>query len=264
MNLRPLPALALLLVAAAPVRAEFAFAVSPPRYELSARPGERIRQVIEITNTAPRASVLLARTADWELRPDESVLFHDELQPGSCRPWVAIERRELRVGARQSYRFRFEVTPPPGQPPTECRFAILLEGKEPSFAGASRSLPIAARVGLIVYVAVGDVQPALSVVGAGVQVRNGQAVALVQVRNSGTAHGRLDGFLSARDAGGRSFEASPANSPILPGETRWVALSLTQPGHADAAAQAEFPLTVEGKLEWGRGNATPLQQRFER
>ena len=243
-------------------QADFSFAVSPPRFELAARPGERLRHVIEITNTAPRASGLVVRTADWALQPDESVRFHDDLQPGSCRPWVAIERRELVVGAQQAYRFRFEVTPPADQPPVECRFAILLEGKEPTLAGAQRALPVAARVGVIVYAAVGDVKPELSITRAAVQMRNGVATPAIEVRNTGTAHGRLEGFLTARDARGQTFDAAPAGTPVLPGETRWVAIQLTRRG--DAAAQPEFPLTVQGKLEWGKGRSTELQQRFER
>ena len=143
-------AFAALAACGLPAAADFAFAVSPPRFELAARPGERLRQVIEVTNTSVRASALLVKTADWEMRDDESVVFHDELQTDSCRPWVAIERRELLVGGRQSWRFRFEVTPPADQAPRECRFAILLEGKEPSFAGAAQALPIAARVAGIV------------------------------------------------------------------------------------------------------------------
>ena len=128
-------------------QAQFAFAISPPRFELTAKPGERVRQTIEITNASTVASSLLIRTADWEFRKDDTVVFVDDLKPGSCRPWVAIERRELTVQPRQPYRFRFEVAPPPDQAPVECRFAILLEGKESSFAGPTKAVPVGARVG---------------------------------------------------------------------------------------------------------------------
>lgn len=252
-----------LLASALPaVHANFSFAVSPPRFELSAKPGERLRQAIELTNASASSSTLLVRTADWEFRPDETVEFRDELQPGSCRPWVAIERRELVVASRQAYRFRFEVAPPAGQAPVECRFAIILEGKESTMAGATGAVPVGARVGVIVYVAVGDVQPELKITGARVEVRNGAPVAVLRVTNSGNAHGRLDGFLTGTDARGQAFDAQAANSPILPGETRSITLSLTRRGDPATPLQAEFPLTIKGKLEWGKGQSTELDQRF--
>lgn len=264
MSFRPLAA-ALLLAALAPAaQANFSFAVSPPRFELTGKPGERLRQTIELTNASPAPSTLLIRTADWEFRPDETVVFQDELQPGSCRPWVAIERKELVVAARQAYRYRFEVAPPPGQAPVECRFAIILEGKESTMAGATGAVPVGARVGVIVYVAIGNVQPELKVTGGQVEMRNGAPVAVLTVANSGTATGRLDGFLTGTDAKGREFDAAAANSPILPGETRSIALTLTKRGDANAQLQPEFPVSIKGKLEWGKGRSTELDQRFSR
>jgi hypothetical protein len=254
-------ALLLLTCLAAPARADFSFAASPPRFELAAKPGERIRQVLEITNVSRVASGLSVRTADWEFQKGDTVVFHDALQPGSCRPWVAIERRELTVGPGQPYRFRFEVTPPAGQAPVECRFAILLEGKEAT-SSTGATPPVAGRLGVIVYVAVGDVQPQLSVTGARVEMRNGQPVAVLDIRNSGGAHGRLDGFLKAVDGRGRALDAAPAGTPIMPGETRPVALQFTLPGDANTQVPPEWPLTLRGKLEWGKGQGTEVDRRF--
>lgn len=253
-----------LLAAVAGVRADFAFAISPPRFEVTVKPGERLRQVIEITNSSPVPASLLIRTADWTFRADDTVEFAEELAPGSCRPWVAIERRELVAPPRQPYRFRFEVAPPPGQTPVECRFAILMEGKESSFAGATRAVPVAARVGVIVYVKVGDIEPELSVQGGRVEMRNGAPAAVIDVKNSGAAHGRLDGFLAGTDAQGQSLDVSVASTPILPGETRAVALKFAKQGDPNATVQVAFPVSVKGKLEWGKGRSTELDQRFSR
>ncbi|MDB5941590.1 MAG: hypothetical protein JWQ13_1156 [Ramlibacter sp.] len=256
--------IAALACAATCVHADFSFAISPPRFELTAKPGERVRQTIEITNASTTPGTLLIRTADWTFRSDDTVVLEDELRAGSCRPWVAIERRELTVPPRQPYRFRFEVAPPAGQAPVECRFAIMLEGKESSFAGATQSVPLGARVGVIVYVRVGDVAPELSVQDGRVEVRNGSPVAVIDVRNSGTAHGRLDGFLTGTDAQGQPLDVSAANTPILPGETRSIALKLTRQGDPNTVVQAAFPITVKGKLEWGKGRSTELDRRFSK
>ena len=79
----------------------FAALVSPPRFELAAKPGKTLRSVIEVSNRSTAPAKYLIHTADWSLSPDFSVNFHDDLQEGSCRPWVAIERPEVVVpGAR--------------------------------------------------------------------------------------------------------------------------------------------------------------------
>lgn len=264
LSLRQALLMTALMGAVAGVHAAFSFAISPPRFEIAAKAGERVRHTIEITNVSASPASLLIRTADWTFRSDDTVVFVDDLLPGSCRPWVAIERRELMVPARLPYRFRFEVAPPAGQAPVECRFAILLEGKDSSFAGPTAGVPVGARVGVIVYVKVGDVAPTLSIQATRVEERGGAPVAVIDVTNSGTAHGRLDGFLTGADAQGQPLDVTPASTPILPGETRTVALKLTKRGDPNAAVQAVFPITVKGKLEWGKGGSTELDLRFSR
>lgn len=243
--------------------AEFAVAVSPPRFELEVKPGETVREVIEITNAAAQSSVFKVRTADWSLAPDASVSFMDELAPSSCRPWVAIERRELTVTPGRPYRFRFEVAPPADAQPVECRFAIMIEGQDQTTTSAGLAIPFNARLGVIVYAAVGDVQPQLSVVGSGVQNVNGEPTPVLQVRNTGTAHGRLGGFLSGTDASNTKLDFAPGTTPILPGETRTVALVATRSGDPHTAVAVRFPVTIRGKLEWGKKQSQDLEQRFQ-
>src|SRR5580698_4092308 len=130
-----LGALTLAAAAHAPARAQgFAALVSPPRFELSAKPGKTVRSVIEISNRSTAPGKYLVHTADWDLSADFSVTFHDDLQPGSCRPWVAIERPDIVVPGAGTMRYRFEVNVPADAPPGECRFAVMIEGTEPSIA----------------------------------------------------------------------------------------------------------------------------------
>ncbi|MES2944114.1 MAG: hypothetical protein V4772_14695, partial [Pseudomonadota bacterium] len=167
---------------------EFALAVSPPRFELQLKPGERNRQVLEITNASAEATPLTIKTADWSLAADNSVTFYDELQPGSCRPWIAIERRELSIAGGRPYRFRFEVSVPADAKPEECRVAIMLEGQEQVTKTAGGvDVPFAARVGVVVYLAVGGAEPNLTITGAEVRSINGKPTPVLMVQNSGKA-----------------------------------------------------------------------------
>ena len=254
--------LAMLGVAATAAAADFAVAVSPPRFELQMKPGERTRQILEITNSATGPSSFKVKTADWTLAADGSVVFEDALRAGSCRPWVTLERRELTVQSGRPYRFRFEVSPPPDAPAAECRFALLLEGEDQTAKTGSLAIPYNARLGVIVYVGIGNVVPKIEIIGAAVQNLNGRPTAVLKVRNLGAAHGRLSGFLSGTDAGNTSLEFAPTPSPIMPGESRDIPLTASRPGDPDTPVTARFPVTVRGNLESGSNQSQAMEQRF--
>jgi hypothetical protein len=239
----------------------FAALVTPPRFELTAKPGDKLRQVVEITNAAAQPAKYRLKTADWTLEPNASVSFDESLRAGSCRPWVAIESRQISVAAGGKYRYRFEIATPPDAAPGECRFAILIEGDEQTVqTPGGPTFPISGRLGVIVYVTIGDASPLLEVVGTRVAPGD-EAVPLLMVKNSGTAHGRLAGFLSGTDAAGRKVEFTPATLPILPGETRPIALTAYREG--DEVVKITYPITIRGKLEWG-DKSVAFEQSFAR
>src|SRR3984893_7971546 len=163
--------LSVLLAAAAHAQG-FAAQVSPPRFELTARPGKTVRNVIEVSNRSTTPGRYLLHTADWTLSPDLTVNFHDDLQPGSCRPWVAIERPEVVVPGNGILRYRFEVSVPADAPAGECRFAVMIEGADPSIAKSNGvNLPVTGRIGVIVYLNVGDAVPELEFFGPKIATR---------------------------------------------------------------------------------------------
>lgn len=258
---RPLFLLAL-LAGAVPARAEFAVAISPPRFELQARPGEVLRQTMEVTNGSAAPGTYKVRTADWTYAQDGTVDFHDQLAAGSCRPWVALERRELTVAARRPYRFRFEVAPPADAPVGECRFAIMVEGQEEKTTMGGLTVPFNARMAVIVYVALGGAAPKLTIVDPAVQINNGVPMPALRVRNDGNAHGRLGGFLQGTDGSGAQLEFTPSTSPILPGETRTIPLLPSRPGDPDGKVVLRYPVTVKGKVEWGKGQSQDIDIRL--
>ena len=254
-------AAAVALWTGAPARADdFALSVSPPRFELSAQPGQTVRAVTELSNASTTAAQLNFATAEWELTPEGGVLLSDALKPGSCRPWVAIERRQSTLQAKGQLRYRFEVTPPADTPPTECRFAIVVSGAEERVSPTDNvSFPISGQIAIIVYVTVGDVKPELKIVKADVRAINGVQTPVLMIENTGTAHGRLSAFLSGTDAAGKKREFAPSTLPILPGETRMIALNVDNGGDAietqgasrpdDGKADAiAYPLKMSGTI----------------
>ncbi|MGA9025356.1 MAG: hypothetical protein WB440_04805 [Steroidobacteraceae bacterium] len=239
----------------------FAALVSPPRFEFEAQPGKTLRGVIEVSNRSTSPGHYLIRTADWGLARDYSVSFQDELQAGSCRPWVALERPEVVVPGGATVRYRFEVAVPPDAPAGECRFGVMIEGAEPSLAVSKGiDLPVTGRIGVIVYVSVGDGAPDLQLLGPMIATLNGQRVPALRIHNSGSSHGRISGYLTGTDAKGMSYDFTPSDFPILPHEEREVFLSPSTPTQEHPTLT--YPVTVKGTLEWG-AHRTELNQRFE-
>lgn len=236
--------------------------ITPPRFEIDVKPGERSRQVVEIQHVGRQEGGYRFYTNDWALLPDNSVNFSDELAPGSCRPWVAIERKGIALKPGDKYRYRFEIAPPADTPPTECRFALMVEGTDPAQVNGPIALGVGGRIAVIVYARVGGAAPKLVLQSAETQQVNGAPLATLKVRNEGNAHGRLGGYLSAKDANGQSFEMVATDLPILPGDTRVIGLRPVSNEEGKAAPKVAFPLTVSGELEWD-GGKLPVNQTFK-
>jgi len=238
------------LAASGVANAQFSAQIMPPRFEDGVRPGQVYREVVEISNIAPTAARMTVSTADWTLSADGGVQFQKSLADGSCRPWTALEATEVQVPGNGKRRFRFEVRVPADAPSQQCRFAILFEGDPTAVPGMV--VPVAGRIGIIVYLDVGDAQARLRVVGNGVIDVDGRQVPMLRVENTGNAHGRLDGFLEGTDPEGERWTLAPAGHPILPGMTRDIPLVPLVNDNAPVALK--FPMRVRGKLEWrGQG-----------
>jgi fimbrial chaperone protein len=249
-------AFALLAVADAAVAQGFAALIAPPRFELKAKPGQVIAESFDISNPEFLVAKYEIFTADWSLSEQGSVLFSENLAPGSCRLWTRIERRSLALGAKASRKYRFEVHVPEDEPDGECRFAILVGGAPESdtvAAAGQLTFPIQGRVGVIVYVTIGDAKPILEFRGIKVATINNVPTPVAVFLNSGNAHGRPEGGLDAIDKNGQQLEFTVSPSPILPGQTREVPIWLADTAGSGKPAQFTYPLKLSGTIEWEGG-----------
>lgn len=243
------------LALCAPAQAQFAAAVTPPRFEISVEPGQVTRQVMEITHAIPGTGTYRVYTADWHLDAAGALTFYDALQPGSCRPWVAIERKEVNVTQGARVRYRFEVSAPADATPQECRFALMIESKPQEVqANASASFPMSGRIAVIVYASIGAAKAVLEAGETSIAAFDGRPTPMLMVRNTGNATGRLSGVLKGTDATGATIEFTPESVPILPNTARRIALQAYEPGQRTAASvppPLKWPLTLRGVLEYG-------------
>jgi fimbrial chaperone protein len=241
----------------------FEVSISPSRFELSGKSSNRIGQSLDIVNLARASTELSVRTLDWTYSDAGGATLVDELLPNSCRPWVTLERKTVKIGAGAKYPFRFQIDVPADAPRGECRFMLAIEGVEPAYksliqgGSASLSLPVSGRIAVAVYVAINGAEPKLEVTQVASRVSEGpgagKSTPILTVRNTGDAHGRLEGVLDAVDAKGVAFELMPEGTPILPGQTRPIPLSQkTEPNQKPV--DITFPIKATGTLDWERGS----------
>ncbi|WP_374601889.1 hypothetical protein [Arenimonas sp.] len=251
MNLRrDLPAILLLVALVLPQLAAaqgFSAYVLPPRFEDSAAAGQTYRNVIEIQNTSPQAVRFGVRTADWDLDESGEIGFDEALAPDSCRPWVGLEALEIKLEGNGRKRFRFEVAVPEGTPARQCRFAIMIEGDPQE---TTQGMSVSGRIGVVVYLDIGDVSARLRVLESRIEVAGDRQLPALLVANEGTAHGRLQGFVDGRDAQGRRWTFAPASHPILPGRERIIVLSPIGEPEGSEVPPVGFPVVISGSFDW--------------
>jgi fimbrial chaperone protein len=251
--------MAFLVPAFSAVAAPFEIAVSPARFELSGKVNSRVGQSFDMYNVGKAATEVSVRTLDWSYSETGGITYIDELLPNSCRPWVTLERKTVKIGANSKAAFRFQVEVPADAVRGECRFMLAIEGVEPAYksviegGGASLSLPVSGRIAVAVYMAVNGGESKLEVTQIGMQDINGKRTPSVTVTNKGDAHGRLDGVLDAVDAKGQAFELTPESTPIMPGQTRTLPLSQkTEPNQKPI--DVTYPIKSKGTLDWEKGS----------
>ena len=64
-------------------------AVSPPRFELSVKPGGRVTEIVGITNTSAQQARYRMKTADWTFGADTSRDFQRDAGGGQL-PTVGV------------------------------------------------------------------------------------------------------------------------------------------------------------------------------
>lgn len=230
----------------------FSGLISPPRFEDRIPSGKTYRNIIEISNMSDQPATFSVKTNDWSLDASGGAVFSDELSADSCRPWVGLESSSIQLAANGKRRYRFEVAVPAGTPAQQCRFALMFEG-EPEVLAGSQGIPVAGRIGVIVYLNINGATADLQLVDTGVQQQDGVNVPVLKIGNRGLAHGRLEGVLDAIDSTGQRISFAPANDPILPNTERVIALYPITPNHSDPAQATppiNYPLTLKGKLDW--------------
>ena len=257
----------LLLALPAVFAAGFSAGISPPKFELKAKPGKVIRDTITILNASDKTGNYSFRTADWTINAQQGVDFMEEgLADNSCRPWVRLERRDLKIRSGGQKKYRFEVHVPENATPGLCKFAILIEPGDKTIASATGQqqlkFPVVGRYAVIVYLAIGDARADITYLGLGKQQTKGTTLPTLKFRNSGNNYDRAFGNITATGKDGKRHELLVSTFPVLPGHTEEISLSPDTSDSPDKKVKLVYPLTLKGKIEIG-GKTFSINERLE-
>lgn len=240
--------LSTLCLACSSAFAQFNAGISPPRFEVEAKAGTTERRVIEVSNPLSTPAQFKVYTSDWKMSESGELTFFDDLQPDSCRPWIALERRSFTLPAGAKVRFRFEVQLPAEWSGAECRAMIFFEGDEVAKDG--RAVSTNGRIGVAVYVRSSSAAMSAAVSGVTMLDSGGAKLPALLVKNTGNATVRTSGNFQGQDANGKRWYFSASGTPILPGQTRPVLLTAIDPMKPNAKVDGlwQGQMELKGRL----------------
>lgn len=246
--------LALALLPPTAGAASFGAGISPSKFELRAEPGEVLRDTVTIMNAGDEAADYQFRTVDWQLNDTSNVEFIEgDLVPGSCRPWVRLERKVVRIRPGGQKKYRFEVHVPADAAPGLCRFAILIEPGQEVMArlggDGDIAFPVVGRYAVITYVTIGAARADIDYLGIGERRIGEQRVPALKLYNAGQTYDRAFGEVTATDPSGRRTLLVASTFPVLPGRREEIALAPENPPDGSPVAPLVYPLELKGKVE---------------
>jgi len=247
--------------------AGFSAGISPPKFELKAKPGEVIRDTITILNATGKAAGYKFRTADWNINDKQGVDFiEDKLAENSCRPWVRLERKFIKIRAGSQKKYRFEIHTPEDAQIGLCKFAILVEPDEKTIAGTGEDqaikFPVVGRYAVIVYLTIGKAKADIEYFGLGERQVNNLLLPTLKFHNKGDTYGRAFGDVTATDANGKRHVLVISSFPVLPGRTEEILLSPDQSQTPGQKVEFSYPLQLKGKIEMG-GKTFKIDESFQ-
>ena len=153
---------AVLVCGTLPARAQVSMSVMPIRAELAVQPGQMETQLFQVENPSEEPLRLSIAVADWFIDASGVPLFvkRGSLPGFSMSAWIEVNPTQFELPPRSIQTVRYTVTVPPGIPTGSYRTAMLVESL-PDFDRASpvRVAQLSARIGVIVYNRIGDVEP---------------------------------------------------------------------------------------------------------
>lgn len=207
------------------------FGVTPIRFELKARPGEQITEVIYVRNNSSKPMRIKAYPENWFLKEDGTRMFVGN-QPASysCREWVKVNPFDFRLQPEEVRSVRFTMSVPPEAEPGGYHTTVSFENvPEAAGRGQLGQVAFTGKIVAAVYVVVGKVQIEGSLEDMTFESAGENQFIKLFLKNPGKTHFRLKGEIHVRTPGGIKVVTLPVpDEPVLPESQRFVTIRLEE------------------------------------
>lgn len=238
--------------------AQIYFGITPIRFELKARPGGQVTEVIYVRNNSSKPVRIKVYAENWFLGEDGSRNFiGNRPAPYSVRDWVRVNPFDFRLQPEEIKSVRFTVSVPAEVLPGGYHVAVSFE-QVPEAPGGGRLGQVAftGKIVAAVYVTVGKPEIQGQLEDLVFESSQGQQFIKLKITNSGRYHFRLKGEVIIKNAEGkRVVRLDIPDEPVLPETLRWLELRLPEnlpPGE----------YLAEAFLDIGREELLGLKKEF--
>jgi hypothetical protein len=200
-------------------------AVSPPTFELSANPGDKLQRAIRVENLTDRAlTVAVERRNFTALGEEGQATLTPENTAYSLASWIAVAPDTATIPAKDSKDFDFTITVPASAEPGGHFGSIVFKTAAPP-ANTSGGVAVGQEIGSLILLKVaGNAEEKASIVSfnsAADLWEYGPITFETRIKNEGNVHLKPTLTMTITDMFGRKVATIPMDSrTILPGSIR--------------------------------------------
>lgn len=199
-------------------------AVSPPTFELSANPGDTLKNSVRVDNITDQPLELSIIKRNFTALGEEGGIDLSE-QDGnySLANWIEVSPATAVVGARESKTFDYTITVPANAEPGG-RFGSIIFKTTAKPVGNQNGVAVSQEVGALVFIKIaGEVKEKATIASFTTNTlhENGPVGFDLRVKNEGNVQFKPTGSITISDIFGNKVATIPINSQnVLPDATR--------------------------------------------
>lgn len=203
---------------------QITLSVSPPTFELSANPGDQLKNNFRIVNGTDSELTLTTTPKNFTAEGEEGAVSLTEEETGfSLASWISVNPTNAVVPARGSQTFTFTIDVPDGAEPGG-HFGSIIVKTNPVVLDTTGAA-VSQEAGPLILVSVaGDVTEAANIVDFRAQKNfweNGPVVLETRVENKGNVHFKPSGTITIKNMFGKEVtKLNLEEKNVLPGTIR--------------------------------------------
>lgn len=201
------------------------FSISPPNFELSAKPGDIISNTLKIENLSDTALNFSVRTQNFKAYGDEGqVSLTEETSSYSINEWISYKAETFTIAPKKNYLLDFTINIPNNAEPGSHFGALVVSTSDPSTTSGSGTSVVQEIGALILIRLPGDVNENATLLNfnPSQQVFTEPKIKFTStVENIGDVHFKITPYINIYDVFGnkvQSYETTAKN--VLPGSKR--------------------------------------------